>query len=65
MKKSIVERYNYMDEISSKEEWNHDFATLIVDIFEKAIRNGEINKTVKKLIEEIEIEFNKDRVETK
>jgi len=54
-----------MDEISSKEEWNHDFATLIVDIFEKAIRNGEINKTVKKLIEEIEIEFNKDRVETK
>ncbi len=59
MKKSAVEKYNYMDEKSSEEEWNHDFGTIIIDVFERAIRNGETNKTVKKLIDEIEVEFNK------
>lgn len=59
MKKSVVEKYNYMDEKSSREEWNHDFGTLIIDVFERAIRNGELNKTIKKLIDEIEVEFNK------
>lgn len=63
MKKSAVERYNYMDETSSKEEWNHDFGTIIIDVFERAVRNEEANKTVKKLIDEIEIEFNKGRGE--
>jgi hypothetical protein len=60
VKKSAIERYNYMDEKSSKEEWNHDFGTMIIDVFERAIRSGQINKTVKELIDEIEIEFNKN-----
>lgn len=59
MKKSAVERYNYMDQKSSDEEWNDDFGTIIIEVFERAVRNGEISKTVKKLIDEIEIEFNK------
>lgn len=60
MRKSAIEKYEYMDETSSKEEWNHDFGTMIIDVFERAVRNGEINKTVKQLIDEIEIEFNKN-----
>lgn len=60
-KKSAIERYNWMDETSSKENWNHDFGTIIIDVFERAIRNGETNKTVVKLIDEIEIEFFKGR----
>ena len=59
MKKSAVEKYNYMDKKSSEENWNHDFGTMIIDVFERAIRNGEVNKTVKKSVDEIEIEFNK------
>jgi len=59
MKKSVVERYNYMDEKSSKEEWNDGFGLIVLEVFERAINNGEVNKTVKKLIDEIEIEFNK------
>lgn len=62
MRKSAIEKYNYMDEKSSEEEWNHDFGTMIIDVFERAVINGEINKTVKQLINEIEIEFNKDRL---
>ena len=58
VKKSAVEKYNYMDETSSKENWNHDFGTIILDVFERAVRKGEVNKTVKELINEIEIEFN-------
>lgn len=42
MKKSAVERYNYMDQKSSDEEWNDDFGTIIIEVFEKAVRNGEI-----------------------
>lgn len=61
MKKSAIERYDYMDETSSKEEWNHDFGTMIIDVFERAIRNGETNKTVKQLIDELEIMFNSGR----
>lgn len=57
--KSAVERYKYMDRKSSEENWNHDFGTMIMDVFDRAVKNGEINKTVKELIEEIEIEFNK------
>jgi hypothetical protein len=60
-KKSAIERYSRMDETSSKEDWNHDFGTMIIDAFERAIRNGEINKTVKQLIDELEVEFNKYR----
>ena len=60
MKKSAVERYNYMDEKSSKEEWNDGFGLIVLEVFERAINNGEVNKTVKKLIDEIEIEFNKE-----
>jgi hypothetical protein len=60
-KKSAVERYNYMDKTSSEENWNHDFGTMIIDVFEKAIRNGEVGKTVKQLIDELEVEFNKGR----
>ena len=57
-KKSAVQRYKNMDEKSSKEEWNDDFGLIILNVFEKAINNGELNKTVKELIDEIEIQFN-------
>lgn len=62
MKKSAIERYNYMDKKSSKEEWNDGFGLIVLEVFERAIRNGQIQKTVKQLIDEIEIEFNKDKV---
>lgn len=58
-KKSVIERYNQMDETSSKEDWNHDFGTMIIDVFERAVRNGETSKTVKQLIDDLETEFNK------
>lgn len=60
-KKSAVERYNLMDKTSSEEDWNHDFGTMIIDVFERAIRNGEVNKTVKQLIDELEVDFYKNR----
>lgn len=61
MKKSVIEKYEYMDKISSEEEWNHDFGTIIINVFERAVRNRETNKTVSQLINEIEIEFKKGR----
>lgn len=54
MKKSAVERYNNMDEKSSKEEWNDDFGLIVIEVFERAIENNELNKTVEELIDEIE-----------
>lgn len=60
-KKPTVERYNVMDEISSKEEWNADFGTMLINVFENAVQNGEVNKTVEQLIDELEAEFYKDR----
>jgi hypothetical protein len=62
MKKSAIEKYDYMDKKSSEEEWNDGFGNIIIDVFERAVRNGELRKTVKQLIDEIEIEFNKNRV---
>lgn len=58
-KKSAAERYNEMDEKSSKEEWNDGFGLIILDVFEKAINEGKLNKTVKTLVNEIEKEFYK------
>ena len=58
-KKSASERYNNMDEKSSKEEWNDDFGLIVIEVFERAINEGKLNKTVGKLIDEIEIEFKK------
>jgi len=60
MKKSAIEKYDYMDKKSSEEEWNDGFGNIIIDVFERAVRNGELRKTVKQLIDEIEIEFNKN-----
>ena len=57
MKKSVIERYNHMDEKSSEEEWNDDFGTMILEVLEKALRNGELTKTVEDLADEIEIRF--------
>lgn len=54
-KKSAVERYKHMDEKSSKEEWNDDFGIIVIEVFERAIKNGELNKTVEELVDEIEI----------
>ena len=59
-KKSAVERYKDMDKKSSEEEWNDDFGIIVIEVFERAINNGELNKTVKELINEIE-----DRVKGK
>ena len=56
-KKSTAERYHDMDEKSSKEEWNDDFGLIVIEVFERAIENGELNKTVKKLVDEIEIRY--------
>jgi len=50
-----------MDEKSSEELWNHDFGSIIIQAFECAVRNGKMNKTVRQLIDDIEIEFNKGR----
>ena len=55
MKKSVIERYNHMDIKSSEEEWNDDFGTMVLEVLEKALRNGELTKTVEDLVDEIEI----------
>ena len=57
MKKSVIERYNHMDIKSSEEEWNDDFGTMVLEVLEKALRNGELTKTVEDLVDEIEIRF--------
>ncbi len=57
MKKSAIDRYNNMDKISSEEEWNDDFGLIILEVFEKAVNNGELSKTVGDLVDEIEIRF--------
>ena len=60
MKKSAVEKYNDMDEKSSKEEWNNDFGCIVLEVFERAIKEGKLNKTVKTLIDEIEYRIKND-----
>ena len=57
MKKSAIERYNQMDKKSSEEEWNDDFGTMVLEVLEKAVMNGELTKTVEDLVDEIEIRF--------
>jgi len=57
MKKSVIERYNHMDIKSSEEEWNDDFGIMVLEVLEKAVRNGELTKTVEDLVDEIEIRF--------
>ncbi len=59
MKKSAAERYNEMNEKSSKAGWNDDFGLIVLDVFERAINEGKLNKTVKTLVDEIEEEFRK------
>ena len=57
MKKSAIERYNQMDKKSSEEEWNDDFGIMVLEVLEKAVRNGELTKTVADLVDDIEIRF--------
>ena len=57
MKKSAIDRYNKMDKKSSEEEWNDDFGLIVLEVFEKAVNNGELSKTVEDLVDEIEIRF--------
>ena len=57
MRKTAIERYNQMDKKSSEEEWNDDFGTMVLEVLEKALRNGELTKTVEDLVDEIEIRF--------
>jgi len=57
MRKTVIERYNQMDIKSSEEEWNDDFGTMVLEVLEKALRNGELTKTVEDLVDEIEIRF--------
>ena len=57
MKKSAIVRYNHMDKKSSEEEWNDDFGTMVLEVLEKAIMNGELTKTVEDLVDDIEIRF--------
>lgn len=59
MKKSAIEKYKKMDKKSSEEEWNDDFGILVLEVFEKAVNNGELSKTVEDLVDEIEIRFKK------
>ncbi len=59
-KKSAVERYHDMDEKSSKEEWNDDFGLIVLEVFERAVYNGKLRKTVGKLIDEIETQVNEE-----
>lgn len=53
----IQNRYNFMDKKSSEEEWNDDFGIIVLEVFEKAVNNGEFTKTVEDLVYEIEIRF--------
>lgn len=55
--KLAIERYNDMDQKSSEGGWNDDFGLIIIDVFEKAVNSGEITKTVKELVDEIETRF--------
>jgi len=57
MRKTAIERYNNMDEKSSEEEWNDDFGLIVLEVFEKAVNNGELTKTVEDLVDDIEIRF--------
>ena len=57
MRKTAIDRYNNMDKKSSEEEWNDDFGTMVLEVLEKALRNGELTKTVEDLVDEIEIRF--------
>jgi len=57
MKKSAIDLYNSMDKKSSEEEWNDDFGTMVLEVLEKAVRNGELTKTVEDLVDDIEIRF--------
>jgi len=57
MRKTVIERYNQMDIKSSEEEWNDDIGTMVLEVLEKALRNGELTKTVEDLVDEIEIRF--------
>ena len=57
MKKSAIVRYNHMDKKSSEEEWNDDFGIMVLEVLEKAVRNGELTKTVADLVDDIEIRF--------
>ena len=47
-----------MDKKSSLAGWNDDFGSIILEVFESAVNNGELNKTVEDLIDEIEARFN-------
>jgi hypothetical protein len=57
MRKTAIDRYNNMDKKSSEEEWNDDFGTMVLEVLENAVRNGELTKTVEDLVDEIEIRF--------
>ena len=57
MRKTAIERYNQMDKKSSEEEWNDDFGIMVLEVLEKAVRNGELTKTVADLVDDIEIRF--------
>lgn len=57
MEKSLIERWDYMDEKSSEEMWNDDFTDTLLDTFKNALRNNEGRKTVEDLLEELEIKF--------
>ncbi len=60
-KMSTKEKFYLMDKVSSEENWNHDFGTMIIDVFEKAIREGGARKTVKRLVDDLEYKFYKNR----
>ena len=51
-KKTAAERYHDMG------EWDDDFESLVIEVFEKAVDDGKLNKKVKTLIDEIETRFN-------
>ena len=57
MRKTAIDRYNNMDKKSSEEEWNDDFGTMVLEVLENAVRNGELTKTVEDLVDDIEIRF--------
>lgn len=57
MRKTAIDRYNNMDKKSSEEEWNDDFGTMVLEVLENAVRNGELTKTVEDLVYDIETRF--------
>lgn len=56
-KKTLIDRWDYMEEVSSEGGWNGDFHEYLIDAFQDALRNNQTRKTVGQMLTEIEKKF--------